>query len=120
MRTSTTASPRRGELWLVRFPFTDLTSTKLRPCLVWATHGQDVVVLGLFSRVPAGAPRRTWVLVERGHPQFRVSGLKQTSLLRAEKIAVVHESVFQSRLGRLPQDLMPRAERALKDALHIV
>ena len=23
--------PRRGEVWLVQFPFTDLTSTKLRP-----------------------------------------------------------------------------------------
>ncbi|GAG24394.1 unnamed protein product, partial [marine sediment metagenome] len=26
--------PERGEVWLVRFPFTDLTSTKLRPALV--------------------------------------------------------------------------------------
>lgn len=103
----------------MRFPFTDLTSTKLRPCLVWAAHGQDVVVLGLFSRVPAGALRRTWVLVEDHHAQFRGTGLKQTSLLRAEKIAVVHQSVFQRRLGRLPQDLMARTERALKAALHI-
>jgi hypothetical protein len=26
--------PKRGEVWLVCFPFTDLTSTKLRPALV--------------------------------------------------------------------------------------
>ena len=36
--------PKRGEIWLVRFPFTDLVSTKLRPALVWATHGTDIIV----------------------------------------------------------------------------
>jgi len=37
------SKPKRGEVWLVRFPFTDLTSTKLRPALVWAVHGEDKV-----------------------------------------------------------------------------
>lgn len=119
MRTSTITRPRRGELWLVRFPFTDLTSAKLRPCLVWAAYGEDVIALGLFSRVPAGTLRRTWVLVEARHSQFAAIGLAQTSVLRAEKIAVIHRSVFHRKLGSLPQDLMTRAERALKAALHI-
>ena len=26
--------PKRGEIWLVRFPFSDLTSAKPRPALV--------------------------------------------------------------------------------------
>ena len=111
--------PKRGEVWLVRFPFTDLTSTKLRPALVLVLHGEDVIVIGIFSRVPAGALRRTWVLVEDRHLAFRRIGLKKTSLLKAEKIAVVHESVFQRKLGTLPSDLMAQAEEALKRALHI-
>lgn len=119
MRTSTTARPKRGELWLVRFPFTDLTSAKLRPCLVWADYGEDVIVLGLFSRVPSGTLRRTWVLVADRHAQFGGTGLAQTSLLRAEKIAIIHRSVFHRKLGNLSQDLMSRAERALRAALHI-
>jgi len=63
--------------------------------------------------------RRTWLLIEDHHAQFHGTGLKQTSLLRAEKIAVVHQSVFQRKLGSLPQDLITRAESALKAALHI-
>jgi len=86
---------------------------------VWATYGQDVIVLGLFSRVPTGALQRTWVLVEARHAQFGATGLAQTSLLRAEKIAVIHQSVFRRKLGSLPQDLMTRAERAIKAALHL-
>jgi len=109
--------PKRGELWLVRFPFTDLTSTKLRPALVLAVHREDAIVLGIFSRVPAGTLRRTWVLMDDKHPAFPQTGLKKTSLLKAEKIAVVHESVFQKRLGRLAPDVVGQVQEALKQAL---
>jgi hypothetical protein len=37
----------------------------------------------------------------------------------AEKIAVIHQSVFHKKLGSLPQDLMTLAEHALKAALRI-
>jgi len=109
--------PKRGEIWLVRFPFTDLASTKVRPVLVWAAHGEDIIVVGIFSRLPARPMRPTWVLIEEGHPDFPRTGLKKTSLLKAEKIAVLHVSVFQKRLGRVTKELMNRAESALKKAL---
>jgi mRNA interferase MazF len=109
--------PKRGEGWLVRFPFTDLTSTKLRPALVVAVHGEDAIVAGIFSRVPAGTLRKTWVLIADKHPAFPQTGLKKSSLLKAEKIAVVHESVFQKKLGRLAPDVVAQVEEALKRAL---
>ncbi len=111
--------PERGEIWLVRFPFTDLTTTKLRPALVLAVHGEDVIVMGIFSRIPDRTLRKTWLLVEDTHAEFAGTGLKKTSLLKAEKIAVVHESVFQKRLGSMPADIMERIATALKQALHI-
>ena len=111
--------PKRGEIWLVRFPFTDLVSTKLRPALVWATHREDIIVIGIFSQVPTGTLRKTWVLIAEQHPTFFRSGLKKTSLLKAEKIAVVHESVFQRKLGSLPPDSLAQVQEALKRALLI-
>lgn len=106
--------PKRGEVWLVRFPFTDLASTKLRPALVLAVHGEDIIVMGIFSRIPAATLRKTWVCIEDRHHAFPRSGLKKASLLKAEKIAVIHESVFQRKLGSLRQ-----AQEALKRALLI-
>jgi mRNA interferase MazF len=111
--------PKPGEVWLVRFPFTDLASTKLRPALVIAAHGQDVIVVGIFSRNPTGPLRKTWTLIEDNHSAFQQTGLKKTSILKAEKIAVIHAEVFQRKLGSLPADIQSQAQEALKKALLI-
>ena len=111
--------PERGDVWLVRFPFTELSTAKVRPALVLAVHGEDIIVMGIFSRVPDVAFRETWLLVEETHPERSLTGFRKTSLLKGEKIAVVHESVFQRRLGWLPFDIMQGVTPALKKTLHI-
>jgi mRNA interferase MazF len=110
---------KRGEIWLVRFPFTDLSSTKVRPAVVWAVFGEDAVVVGVFSTVPARPLRETWVLIEEGKPDFAQTGLAKTSVVKAEKLATVHSSVLQRRLGRLAPALMSRIGIVLKKALHL-
>jgi len=110
---------KRSEIWLVRFPFSDLTSAKRRPALVLAVYGEDVIMVGIFSRIPRGSLRKSWIRLDASHADFAQSGLKKTSILKAEKIAVIHESVLQRRLGVLSADLMKRVDRALKIALHL-
>lgn len=110
--------PKSGEVWLVRFPFSDLTTTKLRPAFVVAAHGEDVIVIGIFSRVPSKL-RTTWVLIDNEQADFGQTGLKKSSILKAEKIAVIHESVFERQLGSLSSDLIANVQAALKRALLI-
>ena len=63
-----TNQPNYSEIWLVRFPFSDLTSTKLRPALVIARHRQELIILGIFSKIPSGNLRDTWVLLPDNYP----------------------------------------------------
>jgi mRNA interferase MazF len=65
---------------------------------VVATHGEDIIVAGIFSRVPAKL-RATWILIDDQESGFGQTGLKKTSILKAEKLAVIHESVFIRTLG---------------------
>ena len=116
-KISTKPKPKRGDIWLIRFPFTDLTSAKVRPDLILAVHGEDIVVIGIFSRLPIGELRETWVPIKEDHSEYFRIGLKKTSVLKAEKIAVVHESVLQRSLGNLPQDIMEQVKKAVKKAL---
>lgn len=118
-KISTKPTPRRGEIWLVRFPFTDLAATKVRPALVVAVHGEDAIVVGIFSRLPAGTTRSTWVQLPDTDADFARTGLKRSSLLKAEKIAVIHRSVLVRKLGTLSPRLLKQVEPALKRALRL-
>ena len=82
-------NPQPREIWLVKFPFSDLTSTKLRPALILAVHREEVIILGIFSKIPTGSLRNTWVIIPDNYSQFTQTGLKKTSLIRADKITQV-------------------------------
>ncbi|ERT09995.1 pemK-like family protein [Lyngbya aestuarii BL J] len=113
------SNPKAQEIWLVRFPFSDLTSTKVRPALIIAVHREELIILGIFSKVSLEILRETWVVVEEDYPSFSDTGLKKRSLIRAEKIATVSTSVFQKKIGTLPDDLFVSVQEALKKALNI-
>jgi mRNA interferase MazF len=63
--------------------------------------------------------REAWILVDANHPQFLETGLKKTSLIRADKIATVSLSVFQNQLGHLPLDILNAVHMALLRALNL-
>ena len=107
-----------GDIILVRFPFTDLSSSKVRPSLVISVWGDDLIVVGIFSRIP-DTIKNTWVMVKEGSPNFVSTGLKKTSAIKTEKITVIHRSVVRQKLGTLSQELMIQVSKALKKALRI-
>ncbi|MTJ55470.1 type II toxin-antitoxin system PemK/MazF family toxin [Anabaena sp. UHCC 0253] len=111
--------PKSLEIWLVRFPFSDLTATKLRPALILSVHREEFIILGIFSKIPTDDLSENWVLMSDTHTDFTKTGLKKTSLIRADKIATVHNSVFHKKLGILPSDLFNLVEIALKKSLNI-
>lgn len=113
------SKPNIGEVWLVRFPFSDLTSTKVRSALIIAVHREEWIILGIFSKIPAGELREAWVLITETHPDFSETGLKKASLIRADKIATVNQSVFQKQLGILSSNLLGNVKEAVKKALDI-
>ena len=76
--------------------------------------------MGIFSKIPAGGLQNSWVLIQDSDVQFAQTGLKKTSLIRADKIATVSTSVFQRKLGNLSPDLSMKVQKALKIALNLV
>jgi mRNA interferase MazF len=111
--------PKINEIWLVAFPFSDLAGHKLRPALVIAVHREETIILGVFSKIPSENLRETWVLVSEQNDQFKETGLKKTSLIRADKIATVNKIVFQRKLGVLSSELIAQVNLALKKSLNL-
>jgi mRNA interferase MazF len=110
----------RGDVVLVPFPFTDLSSSKLRPAVVIATHtGRDDVTLAFVSSRDVGRGVVDEVAVLPMHPEFALSGLAAPSTVRAGKLVTLARSLVRRWLGRLGTLLLIDLDRALVAALGI-
>ena len=107
-----------GSIVLVNFPFTDLQSSKVRPALVLSTKEEDVIILGIFSRVPENL-RDSWIKIGKLNSAFRQTGLKKESIIKTEKITVVHQSLIRKELGSIPSELMQQVKQTLRKTLGI-
>ena len=98
-----------GVVVLVRFPFSDLSSSKLRPALVLASAGgSDWVLCQITSNPygdPAAQPLATGSFVE--------GGLPRQSFARPGKLFTANESIVVRRAGVLS----PAAHRGIVDAV---
>ena len=78
--------------------------------------GQDVV-LAAISSVVRGPLAPTDYTVATTHPEFALTGLRVTSILRLHKLAAVERSVIIRRLGRLGPQLEAQVDRLLRIVL---
>jgi len=95
----------RGSVVLIRYPFTDLSSVKVRPALIltpdWLIPKvEDIICLFISSNVSMDLLATDFVL-DPADAAFSKSGLKQRSIFRAHKLAVLHRSLVLRVLGRL-------------------
>lgn len=95
---------QQGDVLLARFPFTDLSASKLRPVVVLAPvpgpHG-DYLVVFVSSQVQHEI-KDVDLLIRRGDPGFVAAGFKVASLIRVGKVAVLARSLFAGPVGKLP------------------
>lgn len=105
----------RGDVVLTQFPFTDLTGATLRPALVisYGQIGQDIVLVAISS-VLRGALAPTDYTVDTTHPEFAITGLRVTSVIRMHKLATVERSIIVRRLGHIGPQLQAEADRLLR------
>jgi mRNA interferase MazF len=92
---------RRGDIVLVPFPFTDLSSSKRRPALVISPDAfndqvQDLVVAAITSQL---TDTQRSVTIE---PHDCVDGsLPKTSLVKLTKVFTIHSNLIVRRLCAL-------------------
>jgi len=94
----------KGKIVLIPFPFTDLTTTKLRPALVLFEGQRDVVVAFISSRVPQ-RPAPTEIMINETHPEFKLTGLKRSSVIRLDKVATISKDLILGEIGEIGDKL---------------
>lgn len=107
-----------GDIVLVNFPFTDLVSSKVRPAIVITAKGEDIIILGIFSKIPE-AIQDSWFVINETAEYFTATGLKKKSTIKTEKIAVIHNSIVKKVLGNLRKDIFDTVKEKLKKTLQL-
>lgn len=107
---------RSGDIVLVNFPFTDLSTSKVRPALVVTEKREDIIIIGIFSKVP-DVKEDSWFLLEEDVNWFSQTGLKKRSVIKTEKIVAIHTSIVKKKLGSLPENIFTAVKEKLRKTL---
>lgn len=109
---------KRGDIVIVRFPFTDLSGSKRRPAIVLAVYPPDIVVAFISSVIPP-TPELSDVLVQPTRADFAATGLKVPSVIRLRKLATLDQNLITRRMGRLSASLLTAVDEALLHGLGV-
>jgi mRNA interferase MazF len=104
---------RRGDIVLVAFPFTDLTSTKRRPALVVSPDSfndalQDIVLVALTSQLATG----DGIAIDATDCVDGI--LPKRSVVKPSKIFTIHASLVVKRLCAARPEKMAQILDALR------
>jgi mRNA-degrading endonuclease toxin of MazEF toxin-antitoxin module len=94
----------RGDVVLVPFPFTDLTTQKQRPGLVVSSRrfndsSADAILLAITSQVPAELLDTDYRL---SVDEQQKGGLPRPSVVKAAKVVTLSQTLIRKTLARLP------------------
>ncbi len=107
---------KKGDVILVPFPFSDLSSTKIRPVVVVSernyekeTHNLIVAMITSITHVtPYDYELKDW----------QIAGLLSPSWVRA-KLATLNPSLVRYKTGRLSDSDLGEVEKIIKSALEL-
>ena len=86
-----------GQVVIVRFPFSDLTASKLRPAAVLAEAGRGDWILCQITSQTYGDPKA----IPLGAADFVRGALRITSYARPGKLFTAHSSLVAGQAGEL-------------------
>jgi mRNA interferase MazF len=99
---------QKGETFVVTFPFTDLSSYKLRPAVVLADVGNDVTFCFVGSGTENLSPFDFVVA-----PTLQ-NGFTVKSAVRTGKIATISKSLIRAEMGALSLSDLHKLDLSLK------
>jgi mRNA interferase MazF len=96
---------------LIHFPFTDLSTTKLRPALILYEGEKDVVAAFISSKVEKA--RVTDIIINKSIKEFNQTGLKVDSILKLDKIATLNKKLILGEIG----EVGPKLKKEINDKI---
>ncbi|MBS1517639.1 MAG: type II toxin-antitoxin system PemK/MazF family toxin [Bacteroidetes bacterium] len=113
---------KRGTIVLTPFPFTDLSSKKVRPAVIVSSdkrNDTDLIIAFISSVFDLNNFHETSIILDSNDSYFPETGLKMTSIIRVDKLATVEKKIILGELGSLDNKLISLLNSKLKIVLGI-
>ena len=112
---------KRGDIVLLSYPFTDLSSVKVRPAIVISTDkfnakSQDALFMCVTSK---SYNTKYDFQIETNHPDFKTTGLRTGSTVRISKIMSLKQTLIKRKLGIARPAILKKISAGLKLLLEI-
>lgn len=102
-------SVKKGEVVVLPFPFSDLSSSKKRPAVVAANLiGNDIILCQITSE--ARVDDYSIVLKNK---DFKQGGLPVTSIIRPNRLFTADKSIIQYKAGSLRERKIKEVEKSI-------
>jgi len=98
-----------GAVILVRFPFSDLSQSKLRPAIVLAEVGRSDWILCQVTSKPYGDSQA----IEINDESFQSGSLRLTSYARPGKLFTANTILFLDQMGTLQKQPLKQVVEAI-------
>ncbi len=105
-----------GDVVLLPFPFTDLTTSKQRPAVIissswFNSNRKDIIVAAITSQVPPNLAKDEVIFPAQEQSQ---AGLPKPSLVKVTKIVTIDQALVKKRLGSISKKYMKKLMKILK------
>ena len=96
---------KQGDIILISFPFTNLSSSKQRPALIISSEKynnsrEDLIIAAITSQIPATLSFDEFLIPEQN---LKTAGLPKTSIIKLGKIITLHQQLVRKKLGYLSE-----------------
>jgi len=110
-----TTGYKRGDVVLISFPFTDLTSTKRRPALIVSPDSfnklqQDLILAAITSQISEDE-----IAIVLADQDFQEGELPRKSMVKLTKLFTIHSELVVKRVCTLSEKKMAEVLQKLRD-----
>ena len=99
----------KGDVVVLSFPFSDLSTTKRRPALIAANlEGDDIILCQITSKIRADA-----YSIFLKDSDFRKGSLKAESIIRPNKLFTADKSIILYKIGDLKDAKIKEVEEGI-------